>query len=74
MYGRYNEVCAEDFLMMHVDTDYWQSWDSSALSVRTLDMKYDNIGGQCVIHWEMLWPVSKYFSTISCFNTMQFIV
>ncbi|XP_077290342.1 uncharacterized protein LOC143914127 [Arctopsyche grandis] len=56
VYGRYSEVTAEDFLAMHIDTKYWQSWDSSALSVRTLDNKYDHLGGQCVIHWEMLWP------------------
>lgn len=58
MYGRYDDVTANDFLEAQVDLDYRQTWDSHAVTLKLIDSEPSTHSD--VIYWETKWP--KLFS------------
>ncbi|OWR40996.1 uncharacterized protein LOC116776999 [Danaus plexippus] len=56
VYGRYPEVLASDFAAVQVDGAYRRSWDSAVASLSVVQRDVDNVAGQAVLHWEVLWP------------------
>lgn len=54
MYGIYNDVTAEDFLQVQIDTEYRQKWDTTAVKLHVVDTEEDS--NSDIIYWEMLWP------------------
>ncbi|GLV45483.1 uncharacterized protein CBL_05586 [Carabus blaptoides fortunei] len=54
LYGSYNDVTAEDFLQVQIDTEYRQQWDTTAVSLHVVDT--DAQSNSDIIYWEMLWP------------------
>lgn len=61
VFGSYNDVSAEDFLNVQVDTDYRKKWDNTAvmLDIAEKDPQKDSNGD--ILYWEMQWPVSIVF-------------
>lgn len=60
VYGSYNDVSAEDFGNVQVDTDYRRKWDATAVILEVAETDPDPESHSDVIYWELLWPVSKY--------------
>lgn len=54
LYGSYDDVTAEDFLQVQIDTQYRQQWDTTAINLHVVDT--DEESNSDVIYWEMLWP------------------
>lgn len=57
VYGRYEDVTAEDFFFVQTDVEYRKIWDKSALALDIVDS--DEQTNSNVLYWELLWPVRK---------------
>lgn len=56
VYGKYEDVTAEDFFFVQTDVAYRKVWDKSALTLEIVDT--DEANTNCnVLYWELLWPV-----------------
>ncbi|KAK9881894.1 hypothetical protein WA026_018091 [Henosepilachna vigintioctopunctata] len=55
VYGSYNDVSAEEFLNVQVDTNYRRIWDTTAIVLEVVDKDPDS--NSDIIYWEMLWPM-----------------
>lgn len=58
VYGRYDDVTAEDFFFVQTDVEYRKVWDSSALTLDIVDTDQATGSNSNVLYWELLWPVS----------------
>lgn len=54
VYVKYDDITAEDFLHVQMDTEYRKEWDHTAISLDVIDN--DPFDNQQVIYWEMQWP------------------
>lgn len=61
VFGSYNDVTAEDFLNVQVDTDYRRKWDNTAVMLELAEKDPQKDGNGDILYWEMQWPVSKWF-------------
>jgi len=58
MYGRFDDVSAEEFMSVQLDmSEFRRSWDTSTAQCHILDQSED---GAVVYHWEVNWP--RFFS------------
>ncbi|XP_044756724.1 stAR-related lipid transfer protein 7, mitochondrial-like [Coccinella septempunctata] len=57
VYGSYNDVSAEEFLNVQVDTTYRRMWDTTAIVLDVVEKDPDPKNNSEVIYWEMLWPM-----------------
>lgn len=57
VYVTYNDITAEDFLIVQTDTNYRKEWDNTAIALEVVDIDPLNVGDSHIIYWEMLWPV-----------------
>lgn len=73
MYGSYNDVSAEDFLNVQVDTDYRRKWDVTAVALEVAETDPEPESNSDIIYWEMLWPVSKYFIFRPAYRSVFFV-
>ena len=58
VYGRYEDVTAEDFFFVQTDVEYRKEWDQSAIALDIVDAEAGSNSN--VVYWELLWPVSFY--------------
>lgn len=70
LYGTYDDVTAEDFLNVQVDTAYRQKWDTTAINLFVVDS--DESSNSDVIYWEMLWP--RMFSNRDYVYNRRYVV
>lgn len=56
VYGSFNDVCAEDFLNVQIDTEYRKRWDNTAVSLEVVEKDPIPHSNSDVIYWELLWP------------------
>ncbi|XP_018567635.1 stAR-related lipid transfer protein 7, mitochondrial-like isoform X2 [Anoplophora glabripennis] len=56
VYGSYNDVSAEDFLNVQIDTDYRRKWDVTAVALEVAESDPEPESNSDIIYWEMLWP------------------
>nr|CAD7406761.1 unnamed protein product [Timema cristinae] len=54
VYGNYNDVTAEDFLQVQIDTEYRKQWDNTAVNLQILES--DPKTTSDIVYWEMQWP------------------
>ena len=57
MYGTYEDVTAESFFEVQLNTEYRTQWDPSVLELRVVDPKPGDSGD--VIYWQVKFPVSE---------------
>ncbi|KAL3278366.1 hypothetical protein HHI36_013695 [Cryptolaemus montrouzieri] len=57
VYGSYNDVSAEEFLNVQVDTNYRRLWDTTAIILDIVERDPDPKNNSDIIYWEMLWPM-----------------
>lgn len=62
VYGSYNDVSAEEFLNVQVDTIYRRMWDTTAIVLDVIERDPNPMNNSEIIYWEMLWPVSIHFN------------
>lgn len=62
VYGSFNDVTAEDFLNVQIDTEYRKTWDTTAITLEVIDKDPVPYSNSDIIYWEMLWPVSIHAS------------
>ena len=59
MYGRFDDVSAEEFIRVQLDmSEFRLSWDTSTAQCHVLDSNEEN--SQQVYYWEVNWP--RFFS------------
>lgn len=58
VYGKYDDVTAEDFLRVQIDIDYRKQWDTNAIVLNVVET--ESTTNSDVIYWEMQWPVSIF--------------
>lgn len=58
VYGKYDDVTAEDFLQAQVDTTYRKEWDNTAVTLKVVDSEPKT--NSDIVYWEMQWPVSTF--------------
>lgn len=58
VYGKYEDVTAEDFFFVQTDVHYRKVWDKSALTLDIVDTDLVQDSNSNVLYWELLWPVS----------------
>lgn len=68
VYGRYEDVTAEDFFFVQTDVEYRKVWDKSALTLDIVDTDQENGSNCSVIYWELLWPVSDNIDYVICYD------
>nr|CAD7264111.1 unnamed protein product [Timema shepardi] len=56
VYGNYNDVTAEDFLQVQIDTEYRKQWDNTAVNLQILES--DPKTTSDIVYWEMQWPLN----------------
>lgn len=57
VYGKYEDVSAEDFFFVQTDINYIKQWNKTAVTLEVVDTDQDT--SSCsVLYWELLWPVS----------------
>ncbi|XP_023018293.1 stAR-related lipid transfer protein 7, mitochondrial [Leptinotarsa decemlineata] len=56
VFGSYNDVSAEDFLNVQIDTDYRRKWDNTAVALEVAETDPTPSSNSDIIYWEMLWP------------------
>ncbi|KAM3957663.1 LOW QUALITY PROTEIN: uncharacterized protein ACR2FA_008374 [Aphomia sociella] len=56
VYGRYKEVCAQDFAAVQVDGGYRRAWDTAVAALSVVERRANGLRDQAVLHWEVLWP------------------
>ncbi|KAJ9596417.1 hypothetical protein L9F63_012580 [Diploptera punctata] len=54
VYGRYEEITAEDFMKVQVDTDFRMLWDNTAVNLKVVEK--DTCSNSDIVYWEMQWP------------------
>nr|CAD7443368.1 unnamed protein product [Timema bartmani] len=54
VYGNYNDVTAEDFLQVQIDTEYRKQWDNTAVNLQILESDPKTTSN--IVYWEMQWP------------------
>lgn len=54
VYGRFEEVNAQDFLHVQIDTSYRLKWDKTVADIHVVDS--DPSTNSDVIYWEVKWP------------------
>lgn len=57
VYGSYNDVTAEEFLNVQVDTAYRRIWDTTAIVLDIVEKDPTPGSNSDIIYWEMLWPM-----------------
>lgn len=60
VFGSYNDITAQDFLNVQIDTDYRRSWDNTAVMLEVAEKDPQDDNGD-ILYWEMQWPVSTSF-------------
>lgn len=58
VYGSFDDVTAEDFLNVQIDSDYRKHWDKTAVALEVIERDPYPSSNSDIIYWEMLWPVS----------------
>lgn len=62
VYGSFDDVSADDFLQVQIDTNYRKEWDSTAKQLEIIDTDPSSQSSpksaSDIIYWEMVWPVS----------------
>lgn len=58
VYGKYEDVSAEDFFFVQTDLNYIKQWDKTAVTLEVIDTDNDVSSSCNVLYWELLWPVS----------------
>lgn len=58
LYGSFNDVTAEDFLNVQIDSEYRKKWDTTAITLEVVEKDPTPQSNSDIIYWEMLWPVS----------------
>lgn len=77
VYGRFEDVSADDFFQVQIDTEYRKKWDSTVMKLDIVDSdpkyasSHDNSND--VIYWEMKWPVSQEGQFITLLYCNKFI-
>lgn len=56
VFGSYDDVTAEDFLNVQIDTEYRRIWDASAVVLNLIETDPKEGSNSDIIYWEMLWP------------------
>ncbi|KAG5877918.1 hypothetical protein JTB14_020957 [Gonioctena quinquepunctata] len=56
MFGSYNDVSAEDFLNVQIDSDYRRKWDKTAVVLEVAETDRTPNSNSDILYWEMLWP------------------
>ncbi|KAJ9593057.1 hypothetical protein L9F63_027700 [Diploptera punctata] len=51
---RYEEITAEDFMKVQVDTDFRMLWDNTAVNLKVVEK--DTCSNSDIVYWEMQWP------------------
>lgn len=71
VYGSYNDVTAEDFLSVQIDTTYRKEWDPTAIALEVIET--DCIPSNSdLVYWEMQWP--RLFSNRDYVFNRRFLV
>ena len=58
VFGRWNEVTANDFFQVQIDCKYRKEWDPNSVQLYVVDS--DSKSTSDVLYWEFLFPVSIY--------------
>lgn len=56
VYGSFNDVSAEDFLNVQIDSAYRKKWDNTAVILEVVEKDPTPQSNSDIIYWEMLWP------------------
>ncbi|KAJ8703955.1 hypothetical protein PYW07_013249 [Mythimna separata] len=64
VYGRYPDVRASDFAAVQVDGAYRTVWDAAVAALAVVERHANGLADQAVLHWEVLWPVSRSCSLV----------
>ncbi|KAK6624741.1 hypothetical protein RUM43_003873 [Polyplax serrata] len=70
VYGFYEEVRADMFLQVQLDTEYRKTWDVTAVDIKLLDS--DTYSNSNVLYWEMQWP--KFFANRDYVFNRRYII
>lgn len=56
VYVSYNDITAEDFLLVQTDVEYRKIWDETAIKLEIVDQDQGKGSNSQIVYWEMLWP------------------
>jgi len=70
MYGKYDDVLAQDFLKVFLDTENRKKWDAHAVRLEVIDREPST--NSDVLYWETKWP--KLFSNRDYIFTRRFMI
>lgn len=54
VYGKYQEITAEDFMKVQIDTEFRMVWDNTAVNLKVVEQ--DKLSNSDIVYWEMEWP------------------
>lgn len=56
VYGHFDDITAEDFFQVQIDTDFRKEWDTNSVQLFVIDSEPQT--NSDILYWEFQFPVS----------------